>query len=252
MSLALCRQVVSQASQRFWSSENQATCEGCFTSQSICSVISFHSGMSRAEHPLDFSKVDIDHFSLCSKLTESVRRMTIQRRAWVTASAFTVKLEVETKQAALPVFTDGSRTLLDSEASPWLVFADWAINVHYEVLRFAVFLNEKLDLWLCFACWLFSTVLSQVVWQKCFVETLESVWVPFPLVGLLELCQLPYLQYWVLCLTPSRLDPSQSASLCVFYGFLGVGCGEFRRHWSMIWPAPISVWLVMSQWVCLW
>ena len=29
------------------------------------------------------------------------------------------------------VFMDGSRTLLDSEAPPWLVFGDWAISVHY-------------------------------------------------------------------------------------------------------------------------
>ena len=34
------------------------------------------------------------------------------------------------------VFMDGSHTLLDSEAPPWLVFGDWAISVHYEVLRF--------------------------------------------------------------------------------------------------------------------
>ena len=45
------------------------------------------------------------------------------------------------------VFMDGSRTLLDSEAPTWLVFCDGAISVHCEVLRFAVFLNEKLDLW---------------------------------------------------------------------------------------------------------
>ena len=34
MSLALCPQVVSQASQHFRSSEKQATCEGCFARQS--------------------------------------------------------------------------------------------------------------------------------------------------------------------------------------------------------------------------
>ena len=32
-----------------------------------------------------------------------------------------------------------------------LVFGDWAISVHFEVLRFAVFFNEKLDLWVCFS-----------------------------------------------------------------------------------------------------
>ena len=39
MSLALCPQVVSQASQHFRSSKKPATCESCFARQSICSVI---------------------------------------------------------------------------------------------------------------------------------------------------------------------------------------------------------------------
>ena len=48
ISLALCPQVVSQTPQNFRSSETQASCDGCFDRQSICSVISFHSGLSRA------------------------------------------------------------------------------------------------------------------------------------------------------------------------------------------------------------
>ena len=89
MSLALCPQVVSQAPQHFRSSEKKATCEGCFARQSICSVFSFLSGMSRAVLPRKFSKVDVDHgripawtyhslsFHLCSKLIESVRMMPL-------------------------------------------------------------------------------------------------------------------------------------------------------------------------------
>ena len=61
MSLALCPLIVSQASQHFRSSQKQATCEGCFARMSVCSVVSLHSGMSRAEHPQEFSKVDVDH-----------------------------------------------------------------------------------------------------------------------------------------------------------------------------------------------
>ena len=61
MSLPLCPQVVSQDSQHFRSSEKQGTSEGCFTRQSICSVISLHSNMSRVVHPQEFSKVDVDH-----------------------------------------------------------------------------------------------------------------------------------------------------------------------------------------------
>ena len=48
MSLALCAQVVSQASQYFRSSMKQATCEVCFARQSTCLVTSLYSGMSRA------------------------------------------------------------------------------------------------------------------------------------------------------------------------------------------------------------
>ena len=61
MSLALYPQVVSQAPQHFRSSKKQATCEGCFARQPICSVISLHPGMSRAVHPQEFSKVDVCH-----------------------------------------------------------------------------------------------------------------------------------------------------------------------------------------------
>ena len=48
MSLPLSTQVVSQAPQHLRSSTKQATCESCFTHQSTCSVISIHSGRSRA------------------------------------------------------------------------------------------------------------------------------------------------------------------------------------------------------------
>ena len=55
MFLALCPQAVSRVPQHFRPSEKQDACEGCFPSrfprQCICSVISLHSGMSRAVHP---------------------------------------------------------------------------------------------------------------------------------------------------------------------------------------------------------
>ena len=79
-----------------------------------------------------------------------------------------------------------------------------------------------------FACWPFLTVLSQVFWQECFIEKPESVWLPLvPHLSLLELCQLAYLQYWVLCLTHPRLAPSQPAFLCVFHRFMGWDVGIF-------------------------
>ena len=81
---------------------------------------------------------------------------------------------------------------------------DWIWNSSSDI--------EKLDLRIHFTCWLFSTVLSYVFWQECLIEMPESVWVPLLLLGLLELCQLAYLQYWFLYLTHPRLAPSQSAS----------------------------------------
>ena len=51
-----------QVSQHFRSSETQAVCDStCFSRQSVCSVISLHSGMFRAAHPRFFSKVDVEH-----------------------------------------------------------------------------------------------------------------------------------------------------------------------------------------------
>ena len=60
MSLALCQQVVSQAPQHFRSSDKQATCDGCFARQCIRSIIALRAGVSRAVHPQEFSKVDVD------------------------------------------------------------------------------------------------------------------------------------------------------------------------------------------------
>ena len=54
MSLALCRQVVSQAPQHFRSSETQATYDGCFSRQPICLVVYPEPGMSKEVHPREF------------------------------------------------------------------------------------------------------------------------------------------------------------------------------------------------------
>ena len=58
------QQVISQALHHFRSSKIQAICVGCFAHRSICSVIFLHSSMSRAVHPLEFSKVDVDHWHI--------------------------------------------------------------------------------------------------------------------------------------------------------------------------------------------
>ena len=47
------------------SSEMQSICDGCFSHQSVCSVIFLHSGMPRAVHP-QFPKVDVEDFTHAS------------------------------------------------------------------------------------------------------------------------------------------------------------------------------------------
>ena len=110
MSLALCPQVVSQAPQYFRSSEKQATCEGYFSRQSICSAMSFppacpgqfiHMSFRRWMSTIDTSQSElpIPLFTFCSILIESVRMtacvtrlsplQAIQRRVWVAASTST-------------------------------------------------------------------------------------------------------------------------------------------------------------------
>ena len=51
MSLALCPQVVSQAPQHIRSSETYVIRDGCLAVQSVCSVITFDSCISREVHP---------------------------------------------------------------------------------------------------------------------------------------------------------------------------------------------------------
>ena len=51
MSLILYQQVVSQFPQHLGSSETQTTWHGCFVGQSVCSVISLDSSMSRTVDP---------------------------------------------------------------------------------------------------------------------------------------------------------------------------------------------------------
>ena len=84
MSLALCRQVVSQAPQHFNSSETQAICDACNLSPPlgiICSVTSLDPGVPKAINPQESLRVDaeahepiwISHFPFCSRFIESVR-----------------------------------------------------------------------------------------------------------------------------------------------------------------------------------
>ena len=96
------------SSSTFLSSQTRATCYNCFVRQSICSVISLHSDMSRAVHPQVFCqggcRTNIDTCQsgfpfrillFCCKLIEPVRIMAcvvwlspleaIQGRACVTA-----------------------------------------------------------------------------------------------------------------------------------------------------------------------
>ena len=64
----------------------------------------------------------------------------------MTASTSIVKLEVETVWAALSSWMVVASCLTVKPQPDWSLVTDRAISVHYVVLQFAVFLNEKLDL----------------------------------------------------------------------------------------------------------
>ena len=70
-SLAFRPQTMSQAPQLFRPSEMQATCDGCFARQSICSVISLHSRHVQGSTSIAFLFCVL----FCMKLMESVRMM---------------------------------------------------------------------------------------------------------------------------------------------------------------------------------
>ena len=116
-SLAVCPHVVTQTPQHFRSSKTQANCQGCFSCQAICLVISFHSDMFRAVHPQEFSEVDAEYDTCqCGLPIPLVAGLLSMWRGWytmwsdcylvgqskssgghnVTASTSIVKLEFDT------------------------------------------------------------------------------------------------------------------------------------------------------------
>ena len=132
--LALCPQVLSQASQHFWS-EMHAICNSCFACQSICSIISLRSSM----------------FHFCSKLNESVR---MARIVWLLPEA----LECSGHVWLLPPPLSNWRPCwLHCLQEWWSLFAEkptqtdlcsLVISVHHEIVPFAVSFKNKLDLWI--------------------------------------------------------------------------------------------------------
>ena len=110
------------------------------------------------------------------------------------------------------VFIDGSRTLFDSEAPPWLVFGD----IHQCILCLAVCCFPEWKTWsltpFCLMADLDSDIFSKFSGRSVSQRRRNRFGCLFPLLGLLVLGQLEYLQCcWVLCLTHPRLAPSQSA-----------------------------------------
>ena len=233
--------------------------------------------------------LSIPFFTFCSELTESVGMMACgptSVTSWGNpAEGMRDYFHFHCQDGSwdrigCTVFMDGkgSRTLLDSEAPPWLVFGDWAISVNsyevwaisvnsyevwaisvnsYEVLRFAVFLNEKLD-----------------PWPFCLLAILDSAFQSF-LAGVshrdagigLGTFPIPWFAWTlsdnVLAVLSPLLDPSKTCPIPVCIPLClsrlhGVGC---RRHRRMLWPAPLSIgfalewslaWASWSQWVCPW
>ena len=111
--------------------------------------------MSRAIFAQEFSKVDVDHwhipvwashstfhFFVASSLNLWLRMMACVVRQWPRGSpaeGMDDCFHLHCQAGGCTVFTDGGRTLLDSESLPWGVFGDWGLAV-------CCLLNEKLDL----------------------------------------------------------------------------------------------------------
>ena len=108
--------------------------------------------------------------------------------------------------------------------------------------KWAVFLIEKLDLWIRFACWPFSTVTS----FPCFLALAAShrdTWIGF---GTFPTpCFAWALPACILEVLIPLLDPSKSlpVPVCIPLCLSRIhvaGYGDIRQHWRMLWPA-ISV-----------
>ena len=126
---------------------------------------------------------------------------------------------------------------------PILADTWWMSHKHapHEVLWSAVFLNEKLDNWIRFACRPFSMVPSQVFWQEDPTEVLKSArGFSHSLV-----CSSPV--SWHTCCFDSSISPTKTCSVPVYCllclsRLRGASCKEFLQHRSML-SAPLPVWL---------
>ena len=132
---------------------------------------------------------------------------------------------------------------LDSEAH-----SDWSL-----VTELSVYTTRSCSLLFCWMRSLISECIlsaghsQQHPTNLCLLAIFNSTLHIF--LGLLELCQPAYLQYRFLCLTHPRLALYQSASFCVFHGFMEWFVQIFLQHWRMLWPVPLSQFLSgLHQW----
>ena len=213
MSLALCPQVVSQAPQHFRASKTsnlwRLLCLPVYLLSHFPSLRHvqgstptgvFEGGCRPWTHSSLGLPFQCPCFTLCSKLIEFVRMM-----AYVVWLSPLEAVSIE-RGWLLPLPLSSWRLRLyrlhclqewwSQLVWRWspTVTGLWWLSHQGTLWGLAVFLCEKLDLRFHFSCWPFSTVLSHVFWWECLIKMVESVWVPFPLLGLLEFCQLAYLQ----------------------------------------------------------
>ena len=137
------------------------------------------------------------------------------------------------------VFMDGSHILLDSEAPPSLVFGDWAISVH--------------TLWgLAVCCFLKWEAWSLTLF--CLLAILDSAFPGF-LAGVsrrdagigLGTFPSPWFAWGrsagILAVLSPLLDPSKT---CPVPTCIPLCLSWLRRHWSILWPGPLSVWFALA------
>ena len=212
--------------QSFRSSETRATLWWLLCRQSICSVISLHSGMSGFTFHLSLSVASSMNLSGSWHVWSDCHllRQSSERHGWLLPPPL---WSWRLRSCRLHCLHGWWLHLhLDNgggSSCPCLVFGDWAISVHYQILLFAVFLNEKLDLCLQVACWPFS---GRSVWQRCHDQP-----------GYLShslVC--PSSVSWHSCNTESSAWPS--GSLWAFHDFKEWGVGIFNSTQVCFDPLP--------------
>ena len=191
MSLALCLQVVSHAPQHFRTSEVQATCDGCFPAS-----LSPGSGMFRAVHPQSFQRW-MPNNEICQSglpiplFGASSMNLWGWWHEW--SDCYLLRQSSGGNEWQLPPPLSGwwlRLCRLPYRYYGWWLHLAWRWSPTLSGLWWlshqctlwdpVVFLNEKLDLWIHFACWLNNAFPSFLAGLSCRGVRISACTFPTP------------------------------------------------------------------------